>query len=78
VGKTFILFPWLLAGSACMLSGCVVAPAPPPMQTSVFGSGAFASTASPPVPYVNQGRTTPLQTLNSLPVGAATGISGPF
>lgn len=69
---------WLLAGLVCLVSGCASAPTMPPAQTSVFGPGGFVSTASPPLPYVNQGRNAPLQTLNSLPVGAATGVSGPF
>ena len=77
--KTFITARWLLAGSACLMSGCALPPPPSPVQTSVFGPGKFASTTSPPVPYVNRGRNSaPLQTLNSLPAGAATGISGPF
>ncbi len=68
----------LLAGSVCLVFGCAPAPAPPPVRTSAFGPGGFAATTSPPVAYANQGRNTPLQTLNSLPAGAATGMSGSF
>ncbi len=77
--KTFVTVRWLLVGSACLMSGCALAPTPPPVRTSVFGPGQFASTASPPIPYMNLGRrSSPVQTLNSLPPGAATGVSGAF